>query len=471
MSALPRGLPAQPGDHSPTVKERTDMHSFLAPTAADLFLRDLDQHAEHPDAGLTIGGLLHLAGAVPSLPDLQQHVTTRLSGLACTEHLLHGHGRRARWLHAAPDPARHVSQQHLARGPEALEAAVAHLLHTPWPANAPAWRLTLLYGHVCDGFALLYTAHHSLQDGATAIEVLRTLFGPHTDTRPPTAMPQTWPAEPQAAEPRPRLTQVLRSAAILLRHARKHHMWTSPSQPLSHHRRTAWVHAPATLLKTAARACTASTNDVYLTAVGHAIAHWASTSWPHAATAPIPVMVPVNLRAKDEAGAPGNRLFLTRVDLPAGRLPLLQRLLETRTVTSPLKLPGHRTVLRVALTRLPTGLLQRLVTASTAPGRLTLVASCLVMRERLHYGDAVVTRIDPIMCCPPGTPLSVIMLVYGGEASVCFRVDQALPAADRLPGLWRQALEDLSAAAEHPFASGEPATATAAATVEPRAQG
>ncbi|MFF4167034.1 hypothetical protein [Streptomyces sp. NPDC001741] len=105
---------------------------------------------------------------------------------------------------------------------------------------------------------------------------------------------------------------------------------------------------------------------------------------------------------------------------------------------------------------------------STAPVRLTLVASCLVMRERLRYGDAVVTRIDPLMCCPPGAPLAVVMLVYAGEASVCFRIDRALPDAECLPGLWRQALEDLSTAAGRPPAGPQPATAAAAAlTPEP----
>ncbi|MFF8882789.1 wax ester/triacylglycerol synthase domain-containing protein [Streptomyces flaveolus] len=440
------------------------MHSFLPPTAADLFLRDLEDRAEHPDARLTVGGLLHLPGAVPALSDLQRHVATRLSGLACTEHLLHGNGRRAQWRHAVPDPARHVSEQRLTHGQEALEATVAEHLRAPWPPGAPAWRLILLHGHVPDGYALLYTTHHSVQDGATAIEVLRALFTPPTPAPQPAAALPAGPTAPQAAEPRPRLAQVLRSAAILLRHARKHHLWTSPSQPLSHHRRTAWVYAPAALLKTVARAHGASVNDVYLTALGHAIARWGSTSWPPAATTPIPAMIPVNLRTLDEAGAPGNRLFLTRVDLPAGPLPLPRRLAQTRAVTSPLKRPGHRAVLRAALTRLPTGLLERLVAASTAPGRLTLVASCLVMRERLAFGDAVVTRIDPVMCCPPGTPLSVIMLVYAGEASVCFRTDTALPAAERLPALFRQALEDLSTTADHPRPSPQADTAADTAT-------
>ncbi|MDG9684322.1 hypothetical protein QC334_16555 [Streptomyces sp. DH18] len=100
---------------------------------------------------------------------------------------------------------------------------------------------------------------------------------------------------------------------------------------------------------------------------------------------------------------------------------------------------------------------------STAPGRLTLAASCLVMRKRLRYREAVVNRIDPVMCCPPGAPLAVVMLVYAGEASVCFRIDEALPGADTLPGLWGRALEELSTAGTRPMSS--PGAATAAETV------
>lgn len=342
----------------------TEMRTFLPPSAADLFLRDLAQRAEHPDAASTIGAVLHLSGAVPALPDLQEYVAARLSRLPCMAHLLRGDGRQAQWVHAVPDPAHHVSARRVASGPEALEAAVQDLMRAPWPKDAPAWRLVLLHGQVADGFALLYLTHHAVQDGGTIVAIMEALFGPDA----PTGQPPTVLRSPPA-EPRTRLRQVLRSAAVLLRHARKHHVWTSPSRPLSSRRRTSWVHAPAALLKAAARADGgASINDVYLTALGHAIAGWASTAWPRAAQAPIPVMVPVSLRTADEWAVPGNRLFLTRVDLPGGDMSLARRLAHTRTATEALKLPGHRAVLRAALTRLPTGLLRRLVAMSAAPG-------------------------------------------------------------------------------------------------------
>ncbi|ANB04041.1 hypothetical protein SAM40697_6847 [Streptomyces ambofaciens] len=441
------------------------MQAFLPPSAADLFLRDVEQRAEHPDAASTIGAVLHLSGAVPELLALREYVAARLSRLPCMTHFLHGDGRRARWVPAVVDPARHVAARRVARGPEALEAAVQDLVCVPWPEGVPAWRLVLLHGHVPDGFALLYLTHHAVQDGGTIRVVLEALFGPDAAAGRPAPLPRA-----PAAEPRLRLRQVWRSAVVLLRHARKHHVWTSPVQPLSSRRRTAWIQVPAALLKAGARAGGGvSVNDVYLTALGHAVARWASTAWPRAARAAIPVMIPVSVRTADEEAAPGNRLFLTRVDLPGGLPPLDERLARTSAVTAALKLPGHRAVLRAALTRLPAGLLGRLVAVSTAPGRLTLAASFLVLRERLRYGDAVVGRVDPVMCCPPGAPLAVVMLVHAGEASLCFRIDRALPGADSLPGLWRQALEGLSAAGDRPTDSPGTVTAAGAATAPGRA--
>ncbi|GAA4812760.1 hypothetical protein [Streptomyces ziwulingensis] len=456
------------------------MRTFLAPSAADLFLRDVERRADHPDAASTIGAVLHLTGAVPALTDLREHVAARMTRLPCLVHLLRGRGRRARWVRAVPDVTRHVGVLRVGSGPEAVETAVRGLLGESWPEQAPAWRVVLLHGHVPDGFALVYLAHHSVQDGGTIVTVLGALFGPGAPAQRPTAAPRALPAAP-----RPPLRQVLRSTKVLLRHARKHHLWTSPGQPLSDCRRTLRVRAPAAWLKAAARAGSgeASINDVYLAALGHAIAGWAATAWTRAADAPLPVMVPVDLRTADEATAPGNRFFLTRVDLPGGPLPLAQRLAGTPAATSALKLPGHRAVLRAALTRLPAWLLKRLVELSTAPGRLTLVASCLVMRKRLRYGDAVVDRIDPLMCCPPGAPLAVAMLVYAGEASVCFRLDEALPGTESLPARWRQALEELATAGDRPaklpegpanpedsVSPEDPGAATAVAAPQPQPQ-
>ena len=299
--------------------------------------------------------------------------------------------------------------------------------------------MILLHGHVPDGFALLYLTHHAVQDGANVVTVMETLFGPPLRSEQFSVL-----ARNVSPTPRPRPHQAVRSTVILLRHARKHRLWRSASHPLSSRRHTLWAQVPSAGLRAAARAGGASTNDVYLTVLAHAITQWAEDAWPGAVGLPVPVMVPVNLRTPDEAAAPGNRLFLTRIDLPGGAMPVGRRLALTRALTAALKSAGHRTVLRAALTRLPRGLFQRLVTASTVPGRLTVCASYLVVRRRLHYGEAAVHRVDPVICCPPGVPIAVVATSYGDTTSACFRIDQALPDADSLPARWSRALADLT---------------------------
>ncbi|MEV6307217.1 wax ester/triacylglycerol synthase domain-containing protein [Streptomyces sp. NPDC051840] len=430
------------------------MSGFLRPSAADLFMRQADRLAEHPDANATIGAVLHVTGAVPEPADLREHLAERLPGLPCLTHVLSGDGTAARWVPAVPDLAHHVRAQMVDSGPGALETAVRILLREPWSEGRPAWRMILLHGHACDGFALLYLAHHAVQDGGSMAAVLEALFGP---SLPPERL--SAPARGLTSTGRPRPLQVLRTIRTLLRHVRRHHLWQSASQPLSSRRHTLWTQVPDTWLRIAAQAGGASTNDVYLTALTGAVTRWAEEAWPRASEGMLPVMVPVNLRTREEATAPGNRLFLTRIDLPSGTTPGGPRLARTREITAPLKCREHKTVLRAALTRLPPWLLRRLVAVSTAPGRLTVCASHLVMRHELHYGEAVVDRIDPVICCPPGAPMAVVMLSYQGVVSACFRVDQALPGSECLPALWNDALADLagiSAAAEPVVGSATP---------------
>lgn len=415
------------------------LNRFPDPTAADLLMREAGQLAAHPDANATIGAVLHLTGAVPELAGLREHITAHIADLPCLTHVLTGDGPTARWDPAVPDIARHVRAQRLADEPEALQAAVRLLLREPWPERVPAWRMILLHGHGPDRFALLYLTHHAVQDGGSIVTVLETLFGPRLP-------PGQFSVVTRDVSPtrRPGLCQTLRTTVTLLRRARSHHLWHWPARPLSSRRHTLWAQASSADLRTAARAGGASTNDVQLTALAHAITQWAEDAWPRATDRPLPLMVPVNLRTPDEAAAPGNRLFLTRIDLPAGAMPLARRLAHTRAATPVLKSAGHKTVLRAALTRLPRPLLQRLVAMCTTPGRLTVCASSVVMRHSLHYGTAAVHRIDPVICCPPGVPMAVVATTYKDTTSACFRIDHALPDAAGLPARWRQALADLA---------------------------
>ncbi|GAB2713529.1 hypothetical protein [Kitasatospora kifunensis] len=179
---------------------------------------------------------------------------------------------------------------------------------------------------------------------------------------------------------KPPLRQVLRSTATLLRRMRRHRLWRSPAHPPTHRRHTVWTQAPTAWPRAAARAGGASTNDVFLTALAAAIAEWAGTSWPGAADVAIPVMVPVSLRTPEEVGVPGNRLFLTRIDLPGGTMPAGERLERTRVVTADLKSADHKAVLRLALTDVEPARTEP-TTASDTTSLLRALVTSLVQRS------------------------------------------------------------------------------------------
>ncbi|MFI1869727.1 wax ester/triacylglycerol synthase domain-containing protein [Streptomyces jumonjinensis] len=404
-----------------------------APNFADLIFHRLSEEAAHADVGCTIGVALHLEGPVPKPSKLRADVAARLGALPCLTHTLSG--RPPKWAPAYPDLERHIGEHRLPEDPGALEEAIQELLREPLPADAPPWRLMVLHGHVPGASVLLYLTHHAVQDGGSVVAVLETLFGPpllpsqHSTT---------------ARMPRIRVRQAYRSIAPIIRSARPHGFWDSESHPLSTGRRLMWAEVPVASLRAAARLGKCSANDAYLTALAHAIAGWAAEHWPGAADAPLPVIVPVNLRTPEEAVLPGNRCFAVRVDLPGGPSPLAERLDGVVQATTLLKSVSHRAVLHKITDLVPTWLMRRIGLRGLRPGCLSIGCSFLFLRHRLEYGGARAVRVAPVMFCPEGTPLTVSLAWYGQLATVCFRIDAALPGGDTIPARWRRAVEELS---------------------------
>lgn len=92
-------------------------------------------------------------------------------------------------------------------------------------------------------------------------------------------------------------------------------------------------------MKETARAYGATSNDVHLAALAHAVGRWAAEHRPDADRDPLPMMLPVNLRTPAEAGLPGNRFFLARVDLPGGPMTPARRLSRILPATAPSRTP------------------------------------------------------------------------------------------------------------------------------------
>ncbi|NNN38217.1 hypothetical protein HLK59_49565, partial [Streptomyces sp. S3(2020)] len=318
---------------------------------------------------------------------------------------------------------------------------VRDLLHRPLPTDAPAWRLTVLSGPAPRSYRLALITTHAAQDAANLVTVMEVLLAPADDTPSTSAVALDTGQDRRPAPPR-----LLDTTAYIWRNTRPHGLWSDPDRPLSGRRHVVWQEVPTGRLRDTARAYGATSNDVHLAALTHAVDRWAAEHRPDADRDALPMMLPVNLRDPAEAGFPGNRFFLARVDLPGGPMTPARRLSRTLPATAPLKDPAYRQSLNRMIRQDPAEYGQ-LIARTAAPGSLTVVGSIFRIAGRLTYDGDPVERVVPVICCPDGFPLTVGLFLYGDTSTASFQIDRALPGAESIPRLWRRALDDMATCA------------------------
>lgn len=421
-----------------------------APNPVDLLFHTAGKLASHQEAVPNVGVVLHLTGDTPDLTRLRERVARRLHRLPCLTHVLTTDDGPPRWTPSAPDLKEYVTERRVTAGPGCLDDTVRELLHRPLPDDTPAWRLVVLSGHATGRYCLALITHHAVQDAANLVTVVEILLGRDDDT-PATSAAAFDTGRTATPEPR----RLLDAAAYIWRNTRPHGLWNDPRRPLSGRRHVLWQEVPTRLLRDTGRAYGGTANDVHLAALAHAVGRWAAEHRPEADRDPLPVMLPVNLRTPAEAGLPGNRFHLARVDLPGGPMTPARRLGRTLPATAPLKDPSYRRELHRMTGQDPLSYGQ-LTAASAAPDRLTAVGSIFRIGERLTYEGDPVDRVVPIICCPEGFPLTVGLFLYGDTSTVSFQIDRSLPGAEEIPRLWRRAVDDMATCAEDPAPGGTP---------------
>ncbi|MEU6350879.1 wax ester/triacylglycerol synthase domain-containing protein [Streptomyces sp. NPDC047072] len=408
-----------------------------APNPVDLLFHVAGKFASHQEAAPNVGVVLHLTGDAPALADLRARLAERLHRLPCLTHVLTdgtADDTPPRWTPTAPDLDTHVGRLTVSGR---LDDTVRELLHRPLPTDAPAWHLTLLTGHAPRRYALALITTHAVQDAANLVTVVETLLAPEDTATEDTSDRQLTPPTPR---------QLLDTTAHIWRSTRPHHLWTDPEHPLSGRRHVVWQKVPTRLLKDTAQAYGATSNDVHLAALAHAVRRWAAEHRPAADRDPLPLMLPVNLRTPEETALPGNRFFLARLDLPGGPMTPARRLTRTRAATAPLRDPDHRRTLYRMIRQEPDQYAQ-LIAHTTAPGSLTVVGSIFRVPGRLSLDGDPVDRVVPIICCPDGFPLTVGLFLYGDTSTASFQIDRSLPGAEEIPDRWRAAIDDMAACA------------------------
>lgn len=398
--------------------------------AVDRAFRALSPHS--PDTQMLVGAVLHVDGRPPELSEIRNHIAARLPILpALTSYLPPG---ATRWTVSYPDLAVHVVERAAFGDQENLESVVAELTRTELPDGAPHWRLWLLHGHAPRQYALLYLAHHYLQDAGGILRTVESLFGPEIPAEASSAVYHGFTrCLPTAAD-------YGRCLVMSVRNVRQARKWNMPYCRTTPDRTLHWSRVPADALGSIAATFGGTRNDVYIAALAQSLAHWMETMSDIPGPPDLAFAVPANIRRPEEVDLPGNRTALTHIGLPATSLDPAQRIAGTIRATMPLKSPRVRAALRTGVDHVPMWLARATVNTIAGRRRGPVGVSHIVLRHRLMFQDSPVTAVYPVMCAPAGTPLAVLSFTYEGYATVCFRADKGFPGLDRIHHTWRETI-------------------------------
>ncbi|MET7320159.1 wax ester/triacylglycerol synthase domain-containing protein [Streptomyces sp. NPDC005549] len=395
---------------------------------------DLTMHSmaqDHPSISQTIGVILHLEGTTPALGELRAHVASHLEHGPRLTHYLHGPGLKARWHRdPTPDLTSRVREQHLPSGDEHLETALTALITHPLPDAGPLWDLCLVSGYAPDRYALCLRAHHSTQDGMGLIGTLTALFG-------------TAPAPSMQPSPRAGAGAYLGTVRGMLAASGTNNVWNDTALPLTGDRDISWAHVPTQRLRQAATVRGGDTNDGFLAGLSGALRTWTSQYWPRGTGRPLPAVTMVNLRRAAEHDRPGNYFTFASMPLPCHEPTAENRLDHVITATRTTKDPTRQNVMRSVMDLVPARAFRALAARLTTPERATITTSYLAIHRPLRYKQDSVTHIQPFNWLPRNHPASIVACSYNGTTSICFVTDAALPGTNQLPGLFRDAVDEL----------------------------
>ncbi|GAA4815848.1 wax ester/triacylglycerol synthase domain-containing protein [Streptomyces ziwulingensis] len=325
---------------------------------------------------------------------------------------------------------RHVHEVHLP-GPIDGTGLGRLLLSRPLETgDGPLWEVLLVHG-AAGGHALCYRTDHTAQDGVGAAHAARALL----DDDPGNGPPAQGGARPALAG----LAGVLGDVATGFGPARAKPGFDGPVGGLA-----AVRHAHTTLarLRALGRAHGGSVNDVYLAALSHAVRTWhlKATGTVHP---PLPVVVPMSVRAPGEEGYPGNRMVTARVLLPCDEESPRRALGRVAASTGRLRDGRRRDAFRLLLAATPRALGAR-IGLRLVNGRVVACPASSVNFGGPLVHRGVASRWSAVYSgLASGIRCMVTMTCQGDAACLSVVHDENLTSADALPDLWLAALEEL----------------------------
>ncbi|MER7842321.1 hypothetical protein ABTZ03_00035 [Kitasatospora sp. NPDC096077] len=377
-------------------------------------------------------------GPVPTAAELRRRAEELVARLPFLALRLHGPAGARRW---APDPFDAAEQVAVVEAVDAdhQQALARTWLDEPLDVPGPAWRLRIVHTPGAAGFTVVHTVHHALQDGLAAARTGLALLG---------CTPRPAPVRPRPAARR-HAADLVRLAARTAADVTRGLAYRPGPFPFLTGRPGPMrvVDLPLARLKAIGARSGGTANDVFLGAVGTAVAHWATACGLDLAE--LPVLVPLDARHPTEQTwhglQHGNRLFSTRLLLPgqgvspAERLARVIRALHHRTVTA-------RHAVQDTVRYLPASVARTAVRLFSAPGySAAIVSSCPLPAHTPPDGLRVVSFLarGPLT---PGHLLAVVLSGDGEQARICFHPDAGLPCPEALVDGWWRALAELETA-------------------------
>jgi len=304
----------------------------------------------------------------PSFTDLRDHIESRLARAPRYRQMI----RPVPFGVNSPvwvdderfDVARHV----MPAASERLDEIIAAFMSAPLPHDRPLWQLCIAE-RLDDGrIAVVGKAHHCMVDGIAAVELASLLLDAEPET--PSPEPDRW--RPRAAPGgaglvlaglrdfardqldlatvparvanSPRMARdmaerALRATRALASSARPASVTGRFNQPISASRRLGLVSRPLDDLRRVKDRFGVKLNDVLLAAAAGGLRRFLRDR--DEAAIPLKAMVPVSVRAADQAGAFGNRISFMFVDLPCDEPDAARRLRRLHAETRDRKRAGE----------------------------------------------------------------------------------------------------------------------------------
>lgn len=421
--------------------------SNTPPALASLPLRPIEQaflsfDAAHPTMSLGCGGLALFRGTAPTIEEVREQFARHVGVFPRMLCLLAGQTPgRARWSPAAAADVTALIHEQVTPpgGRAALHHLVDELLSAPFPRDRPLWQVRLVHGYAPDEFALLYLAHHVLQDGVSVTAVGDAVLGADTHTY------QIAPAHRSAPDGAPSRRATLRAIRKSVQ-AFLPLVPPGPRTPLSGDRRLSWADAPADTLHCIADRHHATVNDVYLAALTGLLRAWPQSPWRALANdrSPLWTLVPMSTRHSSDTAPGGIRVAGFRLPLPCHQPRALHRLQTIRRLTAHAKGKGIVTAERAVAAGTPLFIARAALSLTMSTRSAHLMASNITWPDRpLALAGRPLIGGVPITFLPPGHRFSATLSTHQDRVCVGFITDRLLAGTGDLPGLWLSALDEL----------------------------